>query len=85
MLDFEKAFDSIEWNFMYKVLDKFNFGPSFINWVKLLYNKPVISIENNGWLSDDIALQRGVRQGCPISALLFCVECRSDGHKHQKK
>ena len=72
-LDFEKAFDSIEWNFMMSVLEKFNFGEGFRKWVKILYNKPVISIKNNGWLSSDISLSRGVRQGCPLSALLFVL------------
>ncbi len=72
-LDFEKAFDSVEWNFMTSTLEKFNFGQHFINWVKILYNKPTISIKNNGWLSSDIELSRGVRQGCPLSALLFVL------------
>ncbi len=72
-LDFEKAFDSVEWNFMTSTLEKFNFGKNFINWVKILYNKPTISIKNNGWLSSDIELSRGVRQGCPLSALLFVL------------
>ncbi len=72
-LDFEKAFDSVEWNFMISVLDKFNFGEGFKKWVKILYNKPIISIKNNGWLSKDIKLHRGVRQGCPLSALLFVL------------
>ena len=49
-LDFEKAFDSVEWNFMYKVLEKFNFGKTFINWIKILYNKPLFKMKNNGWL-----------------------------------
>ena len=31
-LDFQKAFDSVEWNFIFKVLEKFNFGESFIKW-----------------------------------------------------
>ncbi len=72
-LDFEKAFDSVEWNFMIAVLEKFNFGEGFINWVKIIYNKPVISIKNNGWFSADINPSRGVRQGCPLSALLFVL------------
>ncbi len=73
LLDFEKAFDSVEWNFMFSVLEKFNFGKGFINWVKILYNKPIISIKNNGWISTDIKPSRGVRQGCPLSALLFVL------------
>ncbi len=65
-LDFEKAFDSLEWGFMVSVLEQFNFGEGFIKWVKILYNKPILSIKNNGWLSRDIKLGRGVRQGCPL-------------------
>ncbi len=72
-LDFEKAFDSVEWNFMISVLERFNFGNNFINWIKILYKKPTLSIKNNGWISKDIQLSRGVRQGCPLSALIFVL------------
>ena len=44
-LDFEKGFDPVEYNFMFKNLDKFNFGEQFINMIKLLYNKPVFKIK----------------------------------------
>ncbi len=72
-LDFEKAFDSVEWNFMISVLERFNFGNNFISWIKILYNNPTLSIKNNGWISKDIRLSRGVRQGCPLSALIFVL------------
>ena len=36
-LDFQKAFDSIEWNFMFSVLKKYNFGENFIKWIKIMY------------------------------------------------
>ena len=72
-LDFEKAFDSLEWNFLFKTLKKFNFGDKFINWMKLLYNKPVMMFKNNGFISRKIYPTRGVRQGCPVSALLFII------------
>ncbi len=58
---------------MISVLEKFNFGEGFIKWVKILYNMPVIAVKNNGWISADISLSRGVRQGCPLSALLFVL------------
>ena len=45
-IDFRKAFDSIEWNFIYKSLESLNFGPSFINWIKAIYNSPEACIKN---------------------------------------
>ena len=39
-IDFHKAFDSIEWNFVYKTLESLNFGPSFINSIRTIYNCP---------------------------------------------
>ena len=74
--DFAKAFDSIEWNFMENVLTKFGFKDKFMRWVKIIYTDPEFVIKNNGWLSSKIQMSRGIRQGCPLSALLFllCVE-----------
>jgi hypothetical protein len=69
-IDFKKAFDSLEWSFMFESLKKFNFGNDFLNWVKVIYTSPIASVQNNGWLSEDIHLERGIKQGCPISALL---------------
>ena len=70
-LDFEKAFDSVEWNFLVKSLVKFNFGPEFKAWIKILYCNPIFRVKNNGWVSRTCNLSRGIRQGCPISALLY--------------
>jgi exonuclease III len=70
-LDFEKAFDSVEWNFLFKTLEKFNFGPNFLKWIKILYHNPIFRLKNNGWITKTCKMQRGIRQGCPISALLY--------------
>jgi hypothetical protein len=72
-LDFEKAFDSLEWTFMIKSLRKFNFGNDFIRWILTLYNDPNLCIKNNGHISGEINITRGIKQGCPLSALLFIV------------
>ena len=53
-LYFTKAFDTLEWNFMLKVMKFFNLGESFIKWIKLLYQQPLNCIENNGHLSEQI-------------------------------
>ena len=71
LLDFEKAFDSVEWNFLFKTLEKFNFGPNFISWIKILYTNPIFRIKNNGWNSKTCHMNKGIRQGCPISAILY--------------
>ena len=65
-LDFEKAFDTVEWSFIWKTMEYFNFGPSVTNWIKLCYQNIESSL-NNRWASNFFALERGVRQGCPPS------------------
>ena len=72
-LDFEKAFDSLDWGFMFATLHKFGFGEKFIHWIKILYNNPSFCIKNNGWISQEVLMKRGIRQGCPVSALLFVL------------
>ena len=69
-LDFQKAFDSVEWNFMFHVLKMFNFGETFIEWVRILYENPIFRLKNNGWVSKTCKMQRGIRQGCPTEAFL---------------
>ena len=58
---------------MFKTLDFFNFGPSFKRWIRTLYTLPVAKVKNNGHLSEKFSVQRGIRQGCPVSALLFIL------------
>ena len=72
-IDFQKAFDSIEWSFIVNVLHKLNFGVNFINWIKILYKNPEFVVKNNGWLSKKCSMHRGIRQGCPVSSLLFVL------------
>jgi len=76
MIDFTKAFDSIDWKFMFKALEFFNFGDSFKRWIHTLYHMPVGKVKNNGYISNEFQMSRGIRQGCPVSALLFilCIE-----------
>ena len=71
LLDIEKAFDSVNHDFLFQVLHYFNFGDSFISWIKSFYNKRKSYIRNNGFISETINIDRGIFQGCPISPLLF--------------
>ena len=72
-IDFRKAFDTIEWDFLIDTLNKFNFGPDVQNWVKIFYNNVTSCVLNNGHASEFFVLERGVRQGCPLSGLLFVI------------
>ena len=73
-LDFEKAFDRVDHTFMLNVLDRMAFPVEFLNWIKLLYSSAKSSVRINNINSKQFELNSGVRQGCPISPLLFaCV------------
>ena len=72
-VDFEKAFDSIEWRFLYQALEYFGFSKKFIGWIQMLYNDIETCLINNGHTSKFFNPSRGVRQGCPLSPTLFVI------------
>ena len=72
-LDFEKAFDSIEWEFLEDALKLFNFGENFLKWFNIIYTDIEACVLNNGFSSPFFKLSRGCRQGCPLSPYLFIV------------
>ena len=76
--DFEKAFDSLEWSFIEKTLNYYNFGSSLVAWIRLFYTDISSCVQNNG-IDRPLtfsSLSGGVRQGCPLSPYLFilCAE-----------
>ena len=75
-LDQEKAFDRVDRTFLSNALKKFGFGAVFQRWISTLYNDAVMRVLVNGFMTDQIPLERGVRQGDPLSPLLYilCAE-----------
>lgn len=72
-LDQEKAFDRVSHPFLMSVLEHLRFGPVFRSWVALLYARAMSRIEVNGFYSKLVEQRRGVRQGCPLSPLLYIL------------
>ena len=71
--DFQKAFDSIEHNFIFAVLRHFGFGETFIHWIKTIFSNCKSCVINNGNATDFFDLKRGTKQGDPISPYLFVL------------
>ena len=72
-LDYACAFDSVEHAFLFAALKAFNFGESLVSWVKLLYNSTELTVLNNGYTGDWFKPTRGVKQGCPVSGMIFVL------------
>lgn len=68
-LDPQKAFDRVNWSFLFKTLQKFG----FINWIKTLTTSPTATFTTNALTSQQFMLHKGTRQECPLSLSLFAV------------
>ena len=74
--DFEEVFDSIEHSFIFATLKFFGFGAQFIQWIRTIFNITESCVTNNCHSQLVFPLERGTRQGDPLSAFLFilCLE-----------
>ena len=73
LINFEKDFDSVSWQFLYKIMAFYGFEDNFINWIKLFSNNINAYVLQAGFLSKPIAIQRECRQGGPILPYLFLM------------
>ena len=72
-LDFSKAFDWVNWQFLFNAMSRMGFPLLFTNMVKLTMVEAEATINVNGHTSTSFKIERGVRQGCPLSLLLFLI------------
>ena len=72
-IDFKKAFDTVSRDFLFKTLHVYGFGYSFIQWIHTFYKNVSSCVLNNGFSTAPFSVERGVRQGDPLSAYLFIM------------
>ena len=73
-IDQEKAFDKIDRPFLFKTMEKLGISKTFINFIEILYKQNTSTITNNGFISENVPMLRGLRQGCPLSLPLYVIQ-----------
>ena len=84
-IDFQKAFDSVEFDFIVKTFEKFNLGKNIINWFKVIYKNSTSCIINNGISNKYFEVKRGVWQGDPLSPYIFIMVIEILAHYIKKQ
>ena len=72
-VDIEKALNSVNHNFLLKVLENYGFSQDLIKWISILPQNQELCVINGGKTIHYFGLKRGTRQGDPISACLFIL------------
>ncbi|XP_039040629.1 uncharacterized protein LOC120178942 [Hibiscus syriacus] len=70
-VDFKKAYDTVDWPILFKVMEKMGFGFTWISWIRRCVSTASISVLVNGVPSEEFPMAKGLRQGCSLSPLLF--------------
>jgi exonuclease III len=73
-LDLANAFDRVRHEFLFEVMRKFGFDSHFISWIKACIGSPWIAPLVNGKVTAFFKASRGLRQGCPLSPLLYAIQ-----------
>lgn len=73
LLDFSKAYDSLDRQFLYQALRWHGFPEPFITTIKALHTGTTARFRANGHLSAKMEVFNGIRQGCPLAPLLFIL------------
>lgn len=71
--DFEKAYDSVRWSFLYEVMERMGFCDKWIGWIRGCIETTTSSVLVNGSPTKEFPFERGLRQGDPLAPFLFLM------------
>jgi len=72
-VDFEKAYDSVEWDFLEYMMGRLCFNYMWIYWIKMYLSSATVSVLINGSPTKEFKPRRGLRQGDPLAPFLFLI------------
>jgi len=72
-MDFEKAYDSVRWEFLYEMLNRMGFDSRWVMWIKGCLESATVSVLVNGSPTEEFKPTRGLRKGDPLAPFLFIV------------
>lgn len=72
-LDFERAFDTVSWSFLEKMMTKMNFHITWVRWMRACLFKSTMSVLVNGSPTEEFSVEKGLRQGDPLAPFMFII------------
>jgi hypothetical protein len=84
LLDFEKAYDMVEWDFFEGTMVALGFSPTWIAWTRALYMDSWCYVGINGLNGGSFKLSRSIRQGCPLAPFLYLFVANCLGYVLEK-
>ena len=72
-IDFKNAFDKVDHKYLFNQLIKMGFCEAGVKMIKTLYLRATTQVQVNGYYTQNIIVRNSIRQGCPLSVILYCI------------